>query len=101
MANYNAVAGDLAVYEKTLVASTVDTVTFLRNFQEVEIYTDGTASIFFTVDGSTPTVLGPTCLYMPAAGSVRTVRVPKREASVVVKLISAGTPKYSVAEPVA
>lgn len=82
----------------TLVASTVDTVTLTgtgRNFSAVEVLHKSPAvadPIYFTVDGSTPTVNGPnTDVVMP--GGWKTVATPDGD---VIKLISAGTPAYAV-----
>jgi len=101
MASYTLNAGDIAAYNKTLAAATEDTVTFARAEEYVEVYTDGTSAIYFTVDGSAPAVDGARSLLLPASPAVRTVKVPRRDAPTVVKLISAGTPKYSVAKQVA
>lgn len=95
MANHSVAAGELGVRQKTLVADTVDTVTFDRDCDEIEVLiASGTDRIYFTVDGSTPTVagnnthevLGGTALRVPVATSGDTV----------VKLISSTTPAYSV-----
>jgi hypothetical protein len=81
----------------TLVASTVDTVTLGRDFNEVEILNrDGTAAIYFTVDGSTPTVGGDNALVIPAVIGSVTESTLDISGTNVVKLISAGTPSYSV-----
>jgi len=101
MATYNLAAGDIGAYEKTLVAATLDTVQFAENVENVQIFTDGTAAIYVTVDGSDAVVVGPRSLLVPATPSVRTIKVNRREAPTTVKLISVGTPKYSVAELVA
>lgn len=85
----------------TLVASTVDTVT-LTNTQidEVEILNrDGSAEIYFTVDGTAPTVGGNNTNVLPAAVGSVVVGVRRAAGGVVVKLISAGTPAYSVGIP--
>lgn len=81
----------------TLVAATVDTVTFTGiDFNEVEVLNrNGAAEIYFTVDGTAPTVGGTNCYVLPAAITSAIVGVPTTGATVV-KLISAGTPTYSV-----
>jgi hypothetical protein len=91
-----------------LVAATVDTVTFevgtpgtpgyARLPKEIEVLTDGSADIYVTVDGSTPTVAGTHCWRVPAAAGVTAIDVRDSDPSdpVVVKLISTGTPEYSV-----
>lgn len=94
-------AAEIGVWEQALVASTVDTVTFTRDpdsvVDEVRVTNvSGTASIYFTTDGTAPTVGGKATRWLPAvAGANRTVRL-QEPASTVVKLISSGTPTYSV-----
>ena len=79
----------------TLVASTAAAVTLLRADQAVEVVNrSGSAEIYFTVDGSTPTVGGDDCYVVPASVSSYVVAVG--EAEVTVTLISSGTPTYSV-----
>lgn len=94
MATYTLTSGR-AAYEKTLTANTVDTVNLGSAFSEVEVISDGAASIFFTVDGSIPTVGGASTYYLPAAATSRSVPVRGGSAATV-KLISSGTPLYSV-----
>jgi hypothetical protein len=98
MASYAVASGEVAAYGKTLVASTVDTVTFTGvDKNTVRVHNDnGSASIFYTVDGSTPTVNGAATYRVPAvAGAYSEVDVPT-SGQTVVKLISSGTPTYSV-----
>jgi hypothetical protein len=86
-------------YHSTLTASTVDTVTFTTSWQVARVINvTGTSVIYFTVDGSTPTVAGANCRVLPAvagfvdqAGLDSTATTPGS-----VKLISAGTPGYSI-----
>lgn len=98
MATYEVPAGDVGVHEKKLTASTVDTVTFAAaDVAEVEVITDGSADVYVTFGASkTPTVAGTQCWRIPA-GSVSAVIEPRTSGPTVVKLISAGTPFYSVA----
>lgn len=98
MATYTVAVGERGVH-KTLVAATVDTVNFSRDCDRVEIINrDGTAELYFTTDGTTPTVGGNNTLMLPAAiGSYVTTAVGGLS---VVKLISAGAPAYSVLEVV-
>jgi hypothetical protein len=101
MASYTLADTDRGAYAKTLVAGTVDTVTFARSAESVEVVGDGTAAVYFTVGTvenppTAPTVGGGPAFELPAGGpSVRTVPAPGAGAPVV-KLISSGTPKYSV-----
>lgn len=103
MASFTVVDTEVGVYEKTLSAAAVDTVTFSdESLRTLEVTNeDGAAAIYFTVNGSTPTVGGANTHHLPAAISSRDVRTSPgaSDTSIVVKLISAGTPKYSVEKP--
>ena len=85
-----------AAVHKQLAANTVDTVTLDPLASAVEVINrDGTAEIYFTVDGANPTVGGDdTQVLLAGIGSLE-IGSPAI-GSTVVKLISAGTPKYSV-----
>lgn len=99
MTDLNLAAGDIGAYAKTLAANIVDTVTFPRDLDQVEVLSDGAAALYFTVDGSTPTIAGQATYELPAGiKSKRTVTV-RSAGNTVVKLLSTGTPKYSVNEP--
>lgn len=80
----------------TLVATTVTTFTFDTDFTQVEVLNvDGAAAVYFTVDGSAPTVEGEGAMVLPAA--IGGLVVPSaRRGGTVVKAISSGTPKVSV-----
>ena len=96
-------ASEIGVWEQALVANTVDTVTFDRTANVDQVAdqvrvtnVSGTAAIYFTTDGTTPTVGGKATRWIPGiAGSSRIVAL-NEAASTVVKLISNGTPTYSV-----
>ena len=79
-----------------LVASTVTTVDIPANVDTLEVGSiDGSAAIWYTLDGSTPTVGGAACYLLPAViGSRLHNLAASTEADVKVKLISAGTPTY-------
>lgn len=110
MANYTVAAGQVAAHAKLLTVSTVDTVTFqlgstsspgwaARLPKKVQVLSDGVADIYFTVDGSTPTVAGSNCYRVPAvaaASVVVSVADSDPADPVVVKLISSGAATYSV-----
>lgn len=108
MASYTVPNGHVGAHAKTLVATTVDTVTFAlgstgspgwaRMPKSVEILTDGAADIYVTVDGTTPTVAGTPCYRVPPfpGSTIIDVRDSDPNDAVVVKLISSGTPTYSV-----
>jgi hypothetical protein len=56
----------------------------------------GTAEVYFTTDGSTPTVGGNACHVLPAVISALEVNDETPGPTSTVKLISTGTPKVSV-----
>ena len=76
----------------TLVAATVDTITFNSDCEIVEVWAD--AELTFRVDGGTPVSDDDEGYNIPVAGA-RQVRIPT-SGNTVVKLISAGTPNYVV-----
>jgi len=90
MATYSA-AKSLGV--KTLTAATVDTVTLTYGFKFVEVKNWGTDRISFRVDGTNPTVDGNECYIV---GGGEGLNVPSLSDPDLVKLISAGTPSYSI-----
>jgi hypothetical protein len=108
MASYTVTSGNIAAHAKTLAAGVIDTVTFALGDphalgwanlpKSVEILTDGAADIYVTVDGSDPAVGGANCYRLPAfaGATVLDVRDSNPSDPVVVKLISAGAPQYSV-----
>lgn len=98
MGSYVIPAGHVGMYNKALVANTVDTVTFTGlDVPEVEIVSDGTADIFVMFGASSvPTVNGTDCWLVPAAAG-SSILSPRTSGDTVVKLISSGTPTYSVA----
>lgn len=96
MASYSVTTGQIGVHGKTLVASTVDTVTYAEDIPQVTVVSDGAAALFYTLDGSTPTVNGANCYILPAGAVSVDARWIPTSGATVVKLISAGTPTYSV-----
>lgn len=79
----------------TLVATTVATVTLDGGFEAIEVVNHGGGTIYFTVDGTTPTVAGDETYAVPSGGFL-TVDSSDRIGTDDVKLISAATPAYSV-----
>jgi hypothetical protein len=100
MAKHEVADNKIGSYANKLTAETVDEVIFFDALKAVEVTSDGTAKIYFTVDGSTPTVAGPNTHEIPAVAATRTVVAPESDGTVV-KLISAATPEYSVARAIA
>lgn len=98
MATYTVADGDIGVQGKTLAKNTVDTITFSSDLDAAVVFSDGVAALYFTVDGSTPTVGGANTHMLPkGVRAVRQVIVPST-GNTVVKLISVGAVTYSVEE---
>jgi hypothetical protein len=97
MASYTVAAAEIGAWEKTLVANTVDTVTFGRDCDKVRVVNvNGAGALYFTTDGSTPTVGASSTYWLPAvAGSARTDSVPGGGMTGV-KILSAAATSYSV-----
>lgn len=103
MASYTIDTGNIAAHAKDLVASTVDTVTFgttagsgTRGDQsnvEIIVHT-AVAPVYFTTDGSTPTVAGGNTNVILSGGSV--LVKPRKVGATVIKLICVGVATYSV-----
>lgn len=86
-------------YHGTLTASAVDTVTLSRAGAAVKIINrGGTNEIYYTLDGTAPTVGGDDCFVVPNQAGASDTRVNTQGASntCVVKLISSGAMTYSV-----
>jgi hypothetical protein len=98
------------VQHVTLVAATVTTLTLVvaepagevlsfapaaRTHVEVTSV-DGAGVVYFTTDGTVPTIGGANCHVLPAAICSLEVLDETAGATAVVKLISAGTPQVSV-----
>jgi len=97
--NYSATNVQVAVHNKSLAADTEDTVTLAGDRDTVEVINlDGAASIYFTVDNSAATVDGQNTFVIPAAIGSLEVDVPTA-GDTKVRLISDGTPTYSVQGP--
>lgn len=101
MANYDVPTADVGVHLKKLVAGQVDRVTFTgRDLGEVEVITDGAADIFVRFGaGDDPAVGSGACWRVPAAMGTTILPVSTSK-DTIVKLISAGTPTYSVSRTV-
>lgn len=81
----------------TLVAATVDSVTLSLDYSQVEIVNRSTTGdIYATVDGTTPVSAADDTIYI-GPGQALVLALPTTGAGTdVIKLISAGTPSYSV-----
>lgn len=90
MANYSVTRAKHA----TLVANTADTVTLALNSGSVEVVNRASsgAGLFFTIDGTAPTVAGDDTFWVPAGESLIIATNGER----VVKLISATADPYTI-----
>lgn len=98
MASFTVSATEHGAYEKTLTASTVDTVTCSGDWPGVEVLNEGTVGIYVTVNDVAPTVGGAGTWYVPPSSA--RVLPAGDQSGTTVRLISTGTPKYSVSEAV-
>jgi len=96
MATHTVSSGQVGVHAVTLTANTVETVTFADDLTSVEVISDGAAAVYWTADGSTPTVGGNNCYFLPAGAASVDTRQPMTASGTVVQLISSGTPTISV-----
>lgn len=94
----------MTAYTKTLsthqtaASGVADSVTLDRDYAAVEVVNrDGAGAIYFTVDGSTPTIAGDGTYVIPAViGARKVASVELAETATVVKLIASATTAYSV-----
>lgn len=100
MAEYTVKKDAIGAHAKQLSAAAVDTVVFEDDLDFVEIVSDGAAAIYVTVDRPAPTVGGSEAYFLPAAPCARTLSARSGGGGTAVRLISAGTPTYSVAKAV-
>lgn len=100
MATYAMGPGEHGAYAKTTSPDVIDVVSFEDDIAAVEVFSDGSAALYVTIDGTDPVVGDPRSWELPAGGDVaRVLRVQDTSgAAIVVKLVSAGAVTYSVSE---
>lgn len=88
--------GEVSSGQFALVPNEVSTVTFTDNIGAVQIWTDQSAPVFYTVDGRTPEVDARIAFMIPVGtiANAETANTPGGED--VVKLVSAGSPMVRV-----
>ncbi len=93
MPDVTVAANKVAAHNVVLVANQPSSVKFTDNVYAVEIVSDGTAAVYYTIDDTAPTVAGTNCFVIPAGalGDIRTVGPND-----TVRLISSGTPTVTV-----
>lgn len=98
MPNVTIPIGKIAAHNIALTANVVTTVTIEdRNIATVDVISDGAASVFYTMDGSTPTVNGSNCYVLPAgAMGIDNRRTGNFAGAGTVSLISTGSATISV-----
>ena len=89
---------DVQVRHGTLVANVTTTITFDGAFSMVEVLNvTGTAAIYFTIDGTNVSVGSNDAYVVPAQiGSLTVSAEQATPSQTIVRLISSGTPGYSV-----
>lgn len=103
MASY--ITDESGVQNKKLAAGVVDTVTITENLLSVQIATDGAAPIYLTFgSASTPTMDATSSWRLPAQIGATTLPTHQsvsdmQAVTTVIKLISPGTPTYSLGIP--
>jgi hypothetical protein len=83
-----------AVRHGALTANTVATVALPIDADTVEVVNRGDADIFFTINGTVPTVDGNDVEIVTAGTALEIDR--RAAGNVTVKLVSTGTPDYTV-----
>lgn len=89
--------GQIGAPSQTLTPNVVDEIVFVDDLTAVELFCDGTAEVYWTVDAPAPAIGDFGAHYMPAMPAVRT-EPSTAPGETVVRLISAGAVKYSVAK---
>lgn len=96
VASYTVPEGHVGIHAKTLTANTQDTVTFTGvDLPEIEILSNGEADIYVRIGSGPATVAGTDCYRVMAAMGATSLPVDT-SGDTVIKLISSGTPMYSV-----
>jgi hypothetical protein len=92
------ITGIVRVGHGTLVATTVDKMDFVNYYSRLRVVNRGSGDIFVSTDGATdPTVAGAEFDVVPANTSVIVgVKVEPAAGTCEIRLISSGTPAYSV-----
>lgn len=86
----------IEAFDGVLIGSAVTTITFVGTYLGVEIESvSGTTAIFYTADGSAPSTT-TSAEIAAVAGKTARVIFDAAVAAPVVKLLSSGTPTYSV-----
>lgn len=97
MATTNLTAGQIGAHAISLVGSAVDTVTCVDVWDVVKIVNiSGASPIYATTDGTAPTVAGANTYLVPGIAGASISVARGTTGSTTVKLISSGTPSYSV-----
>jgi hypothetical protein len=97
MASATIAAGQIAHHSAAMVAATLDTITFTGDRPRLKLtFTSGTTPIFFTTDNSAPTVGGTASRVLAPVVGQEVFVEPPTAGDAIVKLISSGTPTYSI-----
>lgn len=94
MADHTILAAAVGKHNVTLTPDTVDNFTFAKDPDAIAVLSNGAEELYFTVDGTEPTIGGTHCWKMLAVPGER--RVVHNRPSAPVKVISEGAPEISV-----
>ncbi len=78
----------------TLTANVVDTVTFPRDCDRVEVVNRGNVELYFTLEGQTPTIGGDNAYIVMPGGALQAE--PRTSGNTSANLISGAATAYSV-----
>jgi hypothetical protein len=92
MTNYTATIAKHA----TLAAGVVDTVTLSNDYDSVEVFNRGGGEIYFTTNGTVPTVGGDNTRVVASGSALQSYGGGYGDGVTVVNLISSGATAYSV-----
>lgn len=99
MATYTIAGADLGLYAKTAGAGVEDVITVNRpnanNVVTLGVLSDGASAMYVTNDGTAAVVAAVNTYELPA-GVVSKISVVLPVGVTQLRLISAGTPKYSI-----
>lgn len=96
MADFTVTSKQVGAYEIALTANAARSVEFQRDLSIVEVTAlSADKSVYFTVDGSAPTVAGANCYSLLPGTNSAQVEVPTN-GNTVVRLITAGTAVVNV-----
>ncbi len=96
MPDYTVAAGLIAAHNATVTAGQVTTVTFREDLPSVDVIADGSTDVYYTLDGSAPTIAGAHTYRLPVGAMTIDTRQPNTSGPTVVRLIASVNTVVSV-----